>query len=122
MNISWPKKIFSNLSAENKDVLLGLTLMLVIAGLYYAQWGYYLTSIPDSKVNIDSPQKYFWWADDSRDYRMTGDWMFGRSQETLIDVRPWVYPFIVGLGRTLFSGNAERVLWLSQFLMWLASR
>jgi hypothetical protein len=102
-------------------VLVGLAMLLLIAGLYYAQWGYYLTSVTDSKINVDFPQKYFWWADDSRDYRLTGDWMFGRTQETVIDVRPWVYPLYVGLARTIFAASAERVLWISQFVMWMAS-
>ena len=121
MNTAWIKNLSSKLSPERKDVLLGLALLLVVAGLYYAQWGYYLTSLTDSKINVDFPQKYFWWADDSRDYRMTGDWMFGNSTQTVIDARPWVYPLFVGASRTLFGKNAERVLWNSQFLMWLIS-
>jgi hypothetical protein len=115
------KKLWSRISPEQREVILGLVMVLLIAGLYYAQWGYYLTSVTDSKVNLDLPQKYFWWADDSRDYRMTGDWMFGRSEETVIAVRPWVYPLLVGLARTIFTVNGERVLWLSQFGMWMAS-
>ena len=121
MKTAWIKKYFAKISPEGRDVLLGLALLLLVAGLYYAQWGYYLTSLSDSKVNVDLPQKYFWWADDSRDYRMTGDWMFGRSAETVIDLRPWVYPLFVGLGRAIFGQSAERVLWNSQFLMWLVS-
>ncbi len=121
MKPSWIKNVNLKLTLERKDVLLGLILLLVTAGLYYAQWGYYLTSLPDSKINVDFPQKYFWWADDSRDYRMTGDWMFGNSVQTVIDARPWVYPVFVGLSRVLFGKGAERFLWNSQFLMWLAS-
>ncbi len=121
MKTLWSKTPFPQITPEQKDLLIGLSLVVLIAGLYYAQWGYYLTSVTDSKVNLDFPQKYFWWADDSRDYQLTGDWIFGRSQETVIDVRPWVYPFFVGLVRTLFAANAERVLWYTQFAMWLAS-
>jgi hypothetical protein len=121
MKNPWSRISFPKIVPEQKDVFLGLALVLFIAGFYYAQWGYYLTSVTDSKINVDFPQKYFWWADDSRDYRMTGDWMFGREQETAIDVRPWVYPFIVGLARASFSVNAERILWVSQFVMWMAS-
>jgi hypothetical protein len=117
----WQKKTSPKLTSEQKDVFIGLVLVLAIAAIYYAQWGYYLTSITDSKINVDFPQKYFWWADDSRDYRLTGDWMFGRAQETVIALRPWVYPLFVGLVRTIFAGNAERVLWLSQFMMWMVS-
>jgi len=117
----WSRISFPKITPENKDVLIGIAIVLLIAGLYYAQWGYYLTSVTDSKINVDFPQKYFWWADDSRDYRLTGDWMFGRSQETVIDVRPWVYPLFVGLARTIFAANAERVLWISQFFMWIIS-
>jgi hypothetical protein len=116
----WSKISFPKITSEQKDILIGLVMVLLIAGLYYAQWGYYLTSVTDSKVNVDFPQRYFWWADDSRDYRLTGDWMFGRTSETVIDVRPWVYPFFVGLARALFTTNAERVLWVSQFVMWMA--
>lgn len=112
---------FPKLSHQKKDVLIGLFLVLFIAVLYYVQWGYYLTNVTDSKVSVDFPQKYFWWADDSRDYRMTGDWMFGRSSETVIDVRPWVYPLFVGIMRVVFAGNAEKYLWLSQFVMWMMS-
>lgn len=117
----WSRISSSKITFEQKDVLIGVVLVMLVAGIYYAQWGYYLTSITDSKINVDFPQKYFWWADDSRDYRLTGDWMFGRAQETIIDVRPWVYPFFVGLARTVFAANAERVLWISQFFMWLIS-
>jgi hypothetical protein len=117
----WSKISFSKITFEQKDLLIGIAIVFLIAGIYYAQWGYYLTSVTDSKINIDFPQKYFWWADDSRDYRLTGDWIFGRTQETVIDVRPWVYPFFVGLTRTIFTTNAERVLWISQFVMWMAS-
>jgi hypothetical protein len=121
MKKPWSKISFAPLTLEQKDLLLGLALTLLLAGMYYAQWGYYLTSVTDSKINVDFPQKYFWWADDSRDYRLTGDWLFGRSQETVIEARPWVYPLYVGLARTLFGSGAEKILWLSQFVMWLAS-
>jgi len=117
----WSRVSFPKITPEKKDVLIGLALVLLTAAIYYAQWGYYLTSVTDSKVNVDFPQKYFWWADDSRDYRLTGDWMFGRAQETVIDVRPWVYPLFVGAARAIFGASAERILWLSQFALWMAS-
>jgi hypothetical protein len=110
-----------NLTDQQKDVYLSLFLILSVAIIYYFQWAFYLTGLEDSKVNIDEPSRYFWWANDSRSYREVGEWLFGRSNITSIDHRPWLYPLILGLTRTLFGGAAESVLWISQFLMWLAS-
>lgn len=110
-----------NLNPDQKDSLLGLLLVLLVAVVYYAQWSLYLSEVVDSKVNIYAPQKYFWWADDSRDYRATGDWLFGRSEETFIELRPWLYPLWVGFFRAALGPNAETALWISQVLMWLAS-
>jgi hypothetical protein len=115
-----------------KEIFLGLLFVLVTAFIYYMQWAYYLTSLPDSKVNIDMPEKYFWWADDSREYRATGDWMFGRPTQTIdrisgntvityIDIRPWVYPFIVGVTRYALGPIAETALWLLQLILWMGS-
>jgi hypothetical protein len=120
------KKLFSgkwisNLTDRQRDALLGLVILLLAAIIYYFQWAYYLTGLEGSKVDIDQPEKYFWWANDSRSYRAVGEWLFGRSHSTLIDSRPWLYPLLLGLARTLFGGGAESVLWVSQFLMWLAS-
>jgi hypothetical protein len=120
------KNLFSrqwnqNLTDQQKDALLGLFIILIVAIIYYFQWAYYLTDLEDSKVNIDQPARYFWWANDSRSYQDVGEWLFGRSDITSIDHRPWLYPLILGLVRTLFSGGAESVLWISQFLMWLGS-
>ncbi len=106
---------------NRRDRLLGLGLVLLVAVLYYAQWSLYLSEAPNSKVNIYMPQKYFWWADDSREYRATGDWMFGRSEETFIELRPWVYPLWVGAFRAALGARAETALWLCQALMWLTS-
>jgi hypothetical protein len=50
-----------------------------------------------------------------------GEWLFGRSDITSIDHRPWLYPLLLGLARTLFGVGAESVVWFSQLLMWLAS-
>lgn len=110
-----------NLTPDQKDLLLGLLLVLLVAVVYYAQWSLYLSEVVDSKVNIYAPQKYFWWADDSRDYRATGDWLFGRSEETFIELRPWLYPFWVGFFRAALGPNGETALWIGQVLMWLAS-
>jgi len=114
-------KRIQNLTEHQKDVLLGLLIVLAVAVIYYFQWAYYLTGLEGSKVNIDQPERYFWWANDSRSYREAGEWLFGRADGTAIADRPWLYPFMLGLARTLFVGNAESVLWAGQFLMWLAS-
>ncbi|MCI0610012.1 MAG: hypothetical protein L0Z71_13250 [Anaerolineae bacterium] len=110
-----------DLSDQQKDVLLGLFIVLVVAVLYYFQWAFYLTGLEGSKVNVDQPERYFWWANDSRSYRSAGEWLFGREVTNAIGERPWLYPFMLGLARTLFGGNAEGVIWVSQFLMWLVS-
>ncbi|HSL28691.1 MAG TPA: hypothetical protein VK900_05775, partial [Anaerolineales bacterium] len=109
------------LSAQQKDLYLGLLIVLAIAAMYYFQWAYYLTGLPDSKVNIDDPARFFWWANDSRSYRAAGEWLFGRSDILSIEHRPWLYPLLLGLARTLFGGGTEGVLWILQFLMWLGS-
>ncbi len=121
MKLPFLQKWTSKLTAQQKDVLLGLVIVMGIAILYYLQWALYLTDIKDSKVDIDQPGRYFWWANDSRGYQAAGEWIFGRSATDEISVRPWLYPLLLGLARTLFGGNAESVLWFSQFLMWLAS-
>ena len=110
-----------NLTDQQKDVLLGLSVVLVVAVFYYFQWAFYLTSLEGSKVNVDQPERFFWWANDSRSYRSAGEWLFGREVTNAIGERPWLYPLLLGLARTLFGGSAEAVLWVSQFLMWLAS-
>jgi hypothetical protein len=109
------------LTDQQKDALIGLIIIFIVAIIYYFQWAYYLTGLEDSKVNIDQPARYFWWANDSRSYRDVGEWLFGRSTITSIDHRPWLYPLMLGLARTLFADRAESVLWVSQFLMWLGS-
>jgi hypothetical protein len=116
-----PRKWFQKLDNEQKDVLLGLCIVVVVAILYYFQWAYYLTGVGDSKINIDRPARFFWWANDSVTYRDTGEWLFGRSDNDTIAYRPWLYPFLIGLSRTLFDEKAESVLWFCQFLMWLGS-
>lgn len=115
------KKRFQNLTDQQKDILLGLLIILAVATLYYFQWAYYLTGLDGSKVNIDQPERYFWWANDSVTYRAAGEWLFGRDANEMIGIRPWLYPFLLGLARTVFGGSAESVLWVSQFLMWLGS-
>lgn len=115
------RKLFQNLTDQQKDILLGLFVILAVATLYYFQWAYYLTGLEGSKVNIDQPERYFWWANDSVTYRAAGEWLFGRDVNDMIGIRPWLYPLLLGLARTLFGGNAESLLWVSQFLMWLGS-
>ncbi|HET9908945.1 MAG TPA: hypothetical protein VFQ23_20010 [Anaerolineales bacterium] len=110
-----------NLTDQQRDGLLGLFVVLSVAIVYYLQWAYYLTGLEGSKVNVDQPERFFWWANDSRSYRSAGEWLFGREVTNAIGERPWLYPLWLGLARTLFGSNAEGVLWVSQFLMWLAS-
>lgn len=121
MKSLFPPRWTQNLTAQQKDVLLGLFVVLVVAVFYYFQWAFYLTSLEGSKVNVDQPERFFWWANDSRSYRSAGEWLFGREVTNAIGERPWLYPLLLGLARTLFGGSAEAVLWVSQFLMWLAS-
>ncbi len=115
------RKWLHDLSDQQKDVLLGLFIVSAIAVVYYFQWAFYLTGLEGSKVNVDQPERYFWWANDSRSYLEAGEWLFSRASSDAISYRPWLYPFLLGLARTLFGSNAEGVLWVSQFLMWLAS-
>ncbi len=115
------KNRFQNLTAQQKDILLGILIVLAVATVYYFQWAYYLTGLEGSKVNIDQPERYFWWANDSVTYRAAGEWLFGRESNDLIGMRPWLYPFLLGLSRTLFGNSTESVMWISQFLMWLGS-
>jgi hypothetical protein len=115
------RKWMQNLTEPQRDLLLGLSIVMIVATLYYFQWAFYLTGLEGSKVNIDQPERYFWWANDSRSYQAAGEWLFGRDTNTAIANRPWLYPLFLGLTRTLFAGNAERVAWISQFLMWLGS-
>lgn len=115
------KAWFQNLTAEQKDAFLAILVVLIVATVYYFQWAYYLTGLEGSKVNIDQPERYFWWANDSVTYRAAGEWLFGRDTNDMIGIRPWLYPLLLGLARTIFGGGAESVLWASQFLMWLGS-
>lgn len=115
------RKFIENLGDREKDLFLGILLVLLVAVLYYFQWAYYLTGLEGSKVDIDQPTRFFWWANDSRSYRDVGEWLFGRSEITSIDHRPWLYPLLLGLTRTLFGNGAESVMWVLQLLMWLAS-
>ncbi|HLO28331.1 MAG TPA: hypothetical protein VK249_04310 [Anaerolineales bacterium] len=117
----FPRKWLQNLTYEQMALLLGLFVVLTFAIIYYLQWAYYLTGLEGSKVNIEQPARYFWWANDSRSYRIVGEWLFGRVHSTLIGQRPWLYPLWLGLARTLFGGRAEGAVWFSQLLMWLGS-
>jgi hypothetical protein len=121
MKASFLQKWTSKFSPQQKDLLLGLLIVMGIAVIYYFQWALYLTDVKDSKVNIDQPGRFFWWANDSGTYREAGEWIFGRAENERISYRPWLYPLLIGLTRTVFGTNAESVLWFMQFLMWLAS-
>ena len=121
MKSLFPRRPLQNLSDQQKDVYLSLAILLAVAIVYYFQWAYYLTGLEDSKVNIDQPERFFWWANDSRSYREVGEWLFGRSDILSIEHRPWLYPLLLGLARTLFGASAESAAWVIQFLMWLGS-
>lgn len=121
MNVSFLRNWTSKFTPQQREILLGLLIVMGMAILYYFQWALYLTDLPDSKVNIDQPERYFWWANDARSYQGAGEWIFGRSSANSISIRPWLYPLLLGLTRTLFGANAENVMWITQFLMWLAS-
>ena len=105
-------KRIQNLTDQQKDMLLGLLIMSAVASIYYFQWAYYLTGLEGSKVNIDQPERYFWWANDSRSYREAGEWLFGRVDSDTIADRPWLYSFLLDLTRKLFPGSSEGVLWV----------
>ncbi len=115
------RKWMQNLTVPERGVLLGLFILLIVAVIYYFQWAFYLTGLDGSKVNIDQPSRFFWWANDSVTYRMAGEWIFGRDDNAMIANRPWLYPFMLGSIRTIFGGRAETVSWIAQFLMWLGS-
>ena len=121
MKVSFLRNWTSKFTPQQRDILLGLLIVMGIAIIYYFQWAIYLTDLPDSKVNIDQPERFFWWANDSRSYQNAGEWIFGRSDANSISIRPWLYPLLLGLVRTLFGQNAESVMWIGQFLMWLGS-
>ena len=96
------RKWLQNLTNEQKDLLLGLFIILIVAIIYYFQWAFYLTGLHDSKVNIDQPARYFWWANDSRSYRDVGEWLFGRSDITLDCTTPVAVPTPAGVGPYAF--------------------
>jgi hypothetical protein len=99
---------------QRLELIVAVILVVTTALLFYMQAAYYLTAIEDSKISVDFPQKFMWWANDSRGYYATGEWLFGRSTETDITIRPWLYPFVLGLTRTIFPAGAEKVIWLLQ--------
>src|SRR5687767_12974139 len=103
------RRSIEDLSAQQKELYLGLLIVLAVAVLYYFQWAYYLTGLEDSKVNLDEPARFFWWANDSRSYLAAGEWLFGRSDILSIEHRPWLYPLLLGLTRTLFGEATESV-------------
>ena len=121
MKVSFLHKWMAKFTPPQKDILLGLIIVLGLAIVYYFQWAIYLTDVPDSKVNLDQPGRFFWWANDSRTYQAAGDWIFGKTESTAISYRPWLYPLWIGLAHVLFGTGYENILWMSQFLMWLGS-
>jgi hypothetical protein len=106
---------------QRLELIVAVILVVTTALLFYMQAAYYLTAIEDSKISVDFPQKFMWWANDSRGYYATGEWLFGRSTETDITIRPWLYPFVLGLTRTIFPAGAEKAIWLLQAFFWAVS-
>jgi hypothetical protein len=115
------QKWISQLEDRQRDILLGLAIVLGVAVVYYFQWLLYLTGVEGSRITVHQPGGDFWWANDSVNYRAAGEWIFGRDHNTAIGSRPWLYPFLIGLARTIFGAGAEHAMWILQFLMWLGS-
>ncbi len=108
-------------SLLKKDILVGLGTLLFFAAFYYAYWAIYLTGLEGSKVLVDNPARYFWWANDARSYLSAANWLFGFADEGAILIRPWIYPFYLGLNKALFGVRGEDMMWFGQMLMWFGS-
>ncbi len=101
-----------------KDTLLGLGVLLFFAALYYFFWAFYLNGLEGSKILLENPGRFFWWANDARSYQDAANWLFGVNNNGTILTRPWLYPFYLGLNKALFGARGETVMWLGQMLMW----
>lgn len=109
---------------ENRRVLVALGLTLIAAALYYFAW-----VIPQSYADsthigfeADRMDNHMWWASDARDYRDTGDYFFGNTEEeSVLYRRPWFYPFIVGALRQFTPFDPDYSLWGLQLLFWFAT-
>ena len=61
-----------------------------------------------------------WWSSDARDYRDTGDFFFGNTEEAhALYRRPWLYPLIVGSLRNFTPFDPDYSLWALQLIWWL---
>ena len=101
-----------------KDTMVGLAALLFVAAFYYFFWALYLTGLEGSKVLVDNPARYFWWANDARSYQSAANWLIGIEGQGSILYRPWLYPFYLGINKVLFGVHAESMIWFGQMLMW----
>ena len=114
---------FWEIIKENRHFLVALGITLAAATIYYFAW-----AIPQSYADnthigfeIERMDNNMWWASDARDYQETGDFFFGNSETTLLNRRPWFYPFIVGALRQFTPFDPDYSLWVAQFIFWLAT-
>ncbi|NOZ00052.1 MAG: hypothetical protein GXP40_12765 [Chloroflexi bacterium] len=117
--IAGASKEFRRWLRANQRVVAALLLVMVVAGAYYFYWALSQTYVPNTHIGLERIEKNMWWANDSREYRGAGDWIFGNSSENWIGRRPWVYPLIVGFLRAVFPEQGEIYLWVLQLLAWL---
>ena len=108
---------------ENRHLLLVLGITLVIATVYYFAWAIPQTYADSTHIGFEEGRmdNNMWWASDARDYQETGDFFFGNSETTVLNRRPWFYPFIVGALRQFTPFDPDYSLWAVQFLIWLAT-
>ena len=108
---------------ENRHLLVALGITLTVATIYYFAWVIPQTYADSTHIGFEEGQmdNNMWWAADARDYKETGDFFFGNSETTVLNRRPWLYPFIVGALRQFSPFDPDYSLWAVQFIMWLAT-
>lgn len=108
---------------ENRHLLAALGMTLAAAIVYYFAWAIPQTYADSTHIGFEAGRmdNNMWWASDARDYQQTGDYFFGNSETTVINRRPWLYPFIVGALRQFTPFDPDYSLWALQFLFWLAT-
>lgn len=108
---------------ENRRLLAALGITLIVATIYYFAWAIPQTFADSTHIGFESGRmdNHIWWASDARDYRNTGDFFFGNSDDHVLNRRPWLYPAIVGFLRVTIPSAPDFGLWALQFLFWLLS-
>ncbi|MBT3189651.1 MAG: hypothetical protein HN736_02530 [Anaerolineae bacterium] len=109
---------------ENRHLLVALGITLTVAIVYYLAWAIPQTFADSTHIGFESGRmdNNMWWASDARDYRDTGDNLFGNTEEeTVLYRRPWLYPFIIGFLRNFTPFDPDYSLWAVQFVFWLAT-